>query len=762
MLVLLPQLYFWRLFPANPADQKTLIDGDLNQEHFPVIVTVARALRDGSLPLWNPYSNGGQPLLADPQGALLYPPTWWTLSNVHGYDGDSFVALERLIPLHFSLCGLFMYVLGRVLLGSRLGALIAALVFTYSGFLTTYPVQQLPILRALVWLPLQVLGLWLALERRSVGWAIFAGAALGLAMLAGHPQTVFQEGIALLTVSFVWAYQRWMSDRSLSALGWLPVPLLLLGGIAIGLSAVQWVPSYEFLGYSNRASVDYQFVSGGYAFWELPMDLLAPRVLGGLPPYVGVLPLILAGVALALRRGRVHGLAACLAVVGLVLSLGGNSFAYASAYRFIPGFALFRDQERAIFLFAFGIALLAGSGVALLMGPLSRIDLRRLARLRWGLQYALLGALAIGTALYVLLVNAEVAEQGFLRWRSIVNWWFFFVLMLAFSIGLLTLRARVAAARPLIPALAAGIVILDLFTVSWDQPLTDHFPNDLFRASGIINRVLGEIGTARAYDEEVLNGYHGLIYGIPTVNKILAMHLDRYEVAMEKVPQERLFDLLNVGFITIRQPRTDGQLMMEEKWEQFTNLLYRRPSPFGPAFVVPAARAAGSGPEALAVVMDPGFDPKNQVVLEGQEASQLQRGGPGQLVGYTRGWNDVEAEVSAPLGGFLVLSEINYPGWHATVDGRDTPILTGDYLFRTVWLDPGQHHVRLEYRPSSVLLGAIMTGFTLIAIVAWSVLALRRRGLTRRLGGQGAEPAVARANIAGSDPFGSQGVQVDR
>src|SRR5713226_5871814 len=114
-LALLPQLYFWRLFPANPTDQKTLVDGDLNQEHFPVIVTVARALHDGALPLWNPYSNAGQPLLADPQAALLYPPTWWTLSGVKGFDGDSFLALERQIPLHFSLLGVFTYALGRVL-----------------------------------------------------------------------------------------------------------------------------------------------------------------------------------------------------------------------------------------------------------------------------------------------------------------------------------------------------------------------------------------------------------------------------------------------------------------------------------------------------------------------------------------------------------------------------------------------------------------------------------------------------------------------
>lgn len=749
-LALLPQLYFWRLFPANPLDQKTLVDGDLNQEHFPVIVTVARALGDGALPLWNPYSNGGQPLLADPQSALLYPPTWWTLSATKGHDGDSLVALERQIPLHFALCGVFMYLLGRAMLPSRLGAFVGALVFTYSGFLTTYPVQQLPILRAIVWLPLQVLGLWLALERRSVGWAVFGGAAVGMAGLAGHPQTVFQEGIALAVVSAVWTYQRRQAAESWPALRHLFLTLTLIGSIGVGVSAIQWVPSYEFLRHSNRAVVDYGFVAGGYAFWELPLDLLAPRVLGGLPPYVGILPLILAGLAVTLRRTRIHGLAIALALVGLILSLGGNSFAYAGAYRLVPGFALFRDQERAIFLFAFAIAILAGSGIGLLISELARAEVRRLARMRWGLQVALLGAVTIGAALYIAHINAEVTEQGVLRWRSIVGWWFFFVLILAFSVGILNLRARVAAVRPLVPALAIGIVILDLFTVSWEQPLTDHFPNDLFRASAMVNRLRADVGLTRIYDEGVLNGYHGLVYGLPSINKILALHLDRFDAAGERLPKDRLFDLLNVGYITTREPRNDAQLVMQERWEQFTNLLYLRSTMLGPAFVVPEGRTAGSGEEALALLGDRAFDPASQVVLEGQDAGQLRRGGPGQVSGYRRAWNEVEAQVSAPQGGYLVFSEIDYPGWRADVDGRGVPILTANYFLRAVWLEPGQHSIRLEYRPASVLIGALVSLSTLLGVFVFVVFIWRRSHPAWRSLDPRAAPAAPHANIGRS------------
>lgn len=718
-LALLPQLYFWRLFPVHPTDQKTLVDGDLNQEHFPIMVTVARALSEGQLPLWNPYSNGGQPLLADPQAALFYPPTWWALSGVHGFDGDSFLALERLIPFHFSLLGTFMYALGRVLLRSRIAAVVAAIAFTYSGFVTAYPVQQLPILRAIAWLPLQVLGLWLGLERRSLGWALFAGVALGIAGLAGHPQTVFQESLVLACVAAVWAYQNRAGGRSMAEVTWPLQALVVVGMVAVGLAAVQWVPSLEFLQRSNRAELDYAFVSGGYAFWELPMDLLAPRVLGGLPVYVGIVPLILAAAAVMLRSSRVHGLALVLGTLGLILSLGGNSFAYSGAYRFVPGFAVFRDQERAIFMFAFGVAMLAGSGAALLAGELSRVDLRRINRLLKALKWVLFAALAVGAGLYVAQISAEVSEQGFLRWRSIVGSFFFFVLLLGFGIGLLLMRTRVISARAIFVPLTVGLVILDLFTVSWDQPLQDTFPNDLFKASQIVNRAVADVGAGRAVDEGVLNGYHGLIYGLPSINKILAIHLERFELATERVPQARLWDLLNVGLVVTRDRKPDLQLVTEEKWDQFTNLLYRRPGGPGPAWVVPEARAVGSGSEALTALKEPGFDPRAAVIVEGVDAASLGRGGTGTVSSYRRGWNDLEAKVTAPQGGYLVMSEIAYPGWESEVDGVGTPILQADYLLRAVWLTPGDHVVRLQYRPNSVVMGAAITAFTALCLVGW-------------------------------------------
>jgi uncharacterized membrane protein YfhO len=62
-----------------------------------------------------------------------------------------------------------------------------------------------------------------------------------------------------------------------------------------------------------------------------------------------------------------------------------------------------------------------------------------------------------------------------------------------------------------------------------------------------------------------------------------------------------------------------------------------------------------------------------------------------------------------------MLTDSWYPGWVAFVDGKETPIHRADYIFRAVPLTPGEHSVVFEYRPMSLLWGAIISGLSVIA-----------------------------------------------
>ena len=64
--------------------------------------------------------------------------------------------------------------------------------------------------------------------------------------------------------------------------------------------------------------------------------------------------------------------------------------------------------------------------------------------------------------------------------------------------------------------------------------------------------------------------------------------------------------------------------------------------------------------------------------------------------------NQLTYEVKSATGGVMVFSEIYYPEWTATVDGKPVEIGRADYVLRALKVDKGQHQVMLTFDPKSV------------------------------------------------------------
>jgi hypothetical protein len=93
--------------------------------------------------------------------------------------------------------------------------------------------------------------------------------------------------------------------------------------------------------------------------------------------------------------------------------------------------------------------------------------------------------------------------------------------------------------------------------------------------------------------------------------------------------------------------------------------------------------------------------------------------------------NSIEGYVEGP--GLLILSEMMYPGWRATIDGRPVQIETDHGLLRTVLLQAGRQYFRMYYQPDSVLSGLAICVDTLILLAI--LFGIKRRG--RRQGRSG-------------------------
>lgn len=119
-----------------------------------------------------------------------------------------------------------------------------------------------------------------------------------------------------------------------------------------------------------------------------------------------------------------------------------------------------------------------------------------------------------------------------------------------------------------------------------------------------------------------------------------------------------------------------------------------------------------------------GFDPMTEVIVEGGPEVEAVAPGPEWVQVTAYGPERVEVRVELRAPGYLVLTDAQYPGWRAWVDGEETPIATADLLFRAVYLEAGQHRVVFAFRPYSFRIGAAIS---LIALLVLGGLVTYRR-----------------------------------
>ena len=117
------------------------------------------------------------------------------------------------------------------------------------------------------------------------------------------------------------------------------------------------------------------------------------------------------------------------------------------------------------------------------------------------------------------------------------------------------------------------------------------------------------------------------------------------------------------------------------------------------------------------------FDPARTVLLK--EAPQFPSADPGaqadrdsvQITEY--GLNHIHLEASCLGRRVLFLSEVDYPGWKAVVDGKPQKIYRANHAFRALALGPGTHRIQMVYRPASFCVGLAVTGVTAVMLLFW-------------------------------------------
>ena len=691
--------------------------------------------------------------------------------------------------------GVFMYAAARQLGFSRPVAFFAAVVYMLGPYGVGLAGEgHGSKMMALTYLPLVFLFTYRLFERRDILSLGLLAASVGTLMLANHVQIAYY---VFMVIGLYIAYRLIVDIRThprdvLSAAG------MFVAALAIGfaISAYNYLAAYEYAQYSIRGGGT-AGAAGGLAYdyatnwsWH-PAELLTlfvpgffgfrlPYYWGMMDPwtdstvYVGLLPVLLAIVAVGIRRTAMTWFFLVVTVLVILLSFGRNfPLVYETAFSVLPFFDKFRAPAMILQLLRFTVAILGAYGLQAIL------DLRHAdqARIRASAIRTARTVLIAAAALFVVLLlfkstlaetlsgawfvkageleqyrqqygqqaGQAIAQLKQVRFTTFWNDAVTFSLLLACSAGVILLYLKETIKPALALALLIGITVIDLYIIDSKliQPkpataLAQSFPRDetitflqeQARDSEEPFRVfpLGNLFGEKTY------AYHGIqsIGGYsPAKLKIYQALLDSclYHGTSPAFPLNmNVVDMLNVRYLVVPGRLPEGMFPVAHVNGAQRTLTYENPTAMPRATLVGNAITASTDREVYDLLNSSTFNPRTTAIVQGAVPADIVPPAPGDGVRVMKyGAHQVVLESRATSPALLVVSEIYYPaGWKATVDGTETEILRTNSVLRSVRVPAGTHTVEFTFAPPMYWAGLTMTNVAWLAALILVLVGLWR------------------------------------
>ncbi|HCE99155.1 MAG TPA: hypothetical protein DER10_11735 [Elusimicrobia bacterium] len=130
--------------------------------------------------------------------------------------------------------------------------------------------------------------------------------------------------------------------------------------------------------------------------------------------------------------------------------------------------------------------------------------------------------------------------------------------------------------------------------------------------------------------------------------------------------------------------------------------------------------------EALAAAVA-AADRAGAVMVDRLPAGFSQAPGSCEILNSQAGPNSFKAVVYAKKKCFLSLNDKFYPGWHVSVNGLEAELVKGNFIFKGVFLAPGQNMVEFRFVPVVFYAGVLISALTLLSLGIPLVLYLKRQ-----------------------------------
>lgn len=715
---------------------KTYLMSDVVTVVFPLKHFALETLKQGQIPLWNPYFLSGAPHLANTQAGVFNPFNFWFLLLGYQNGFNPYIVTQTI------LASIFMYLFLRSLKLEKIYSGLGAVTYALSGyFIVWLPWGTLGY--AYLYLPLTLFLINRYLATKQIKFFLGSAFSLALSFYSGHIQTSVAISIAVYCYLLFWR----VSFKTIVAHGLL----------VLAIAAPQLLPTAELLKFSARS----QAASTGFyqeqtsSLYQL-FNNFAPDFFGNpvtrnwwgqnnyaeTVSFVGTIFSVLLFINLAylvfakklVINNRYWLFFNLLLLIGFLLSTR-NPVSYLVFKLKLPLFSS-STFSRYLSLFSFSQIII---GI---------YTLRQLFKEKQATLFRLIGFSAILITLiwlitYLILPKSILAENVAVAKRNLL----LPSAIAGFFLGLVWFRSYLSSRFqkkivPLLLVVVLGVQLFDLFRFGHkylpfspreffypNTPLTTYashkvkdgrFYGNLEGNLSMLYRAKSVVGADPLYN---LN-YAQLLFSSKTGKPEVK---DRGSVYLPDGPYA--FKILNILGVTYIFDELYIQLLYDQIrpakepdfYTSFPQLdrvgiynVHRNPFAAKMVYFIPEnkVQVLPEGEKTIAHLLSSDFNPQQMAVIN----HKLTYNNLASTTIPKKNLIKINSEqaqkwqlkVSVTKPGLLIINQTYFPNWQATVNQQKVKIIKVNHALQAIALKPGVYQVVLKYQDKEFTLGVIL------------------------------------------------------
>lgn len=703
----------------NGIPYKNALITDPVRQQFPWRSFGISSIKDGEMPLWNPYEMGGIPHFSNIQSATFYP------LNLFLFLSPFYVWWCILVLSQPFLAGIFLFFFLRNKKLSVISSLFGGFVFAFSGFFVAW-LEWGTVLHVALWLPLLLLSVDKLFEKtisktfpffdkNVLIWSFIFLFCLTASFLAGHLQIFLY---LLLVVTFYFFIQWFHFKREKSIL----LLFIILNALFLIFTAIQWMPTLQLISVSARNIDQANWNKEGWFIpWQNLIQFIAPDFFGNpttlnywgvwnyaeFVGYIGIVPLMFSIYVLIYRRDKITYFFAIILFVSLLFSL--PTFIAKFPFLLNAPFLSTSQPTRLLFLVDFSLAILAAFGLEhykktkkSLIFPLLFLMLTLI--ILWGV-------VVFARDIFINPEFVTVAKR---------NLYLPTVILLMITVFILSKKLiRHIVFEKIFLMFLIFLTIFDLFR--FFEKFTPFTKREyLFPSTKALEFLSIQQGQFRIMttDSRILPPNFTLMYRLQSIDGYDPLYLQRYgeliavsergkpdisppfgfnRIITPRRVDSSIVDLLGVRYVLSLSDISSKKLA--KVFQEGQTRVYENRDAFPRAFFVDRIYTGYSKENAIKRMMGQGFDLRNMAVVEDtlyNKNTSFIAGGEVSIVKYSP--NTVIVHTQNSNEGFLVLTDTFYPTWRAVLDKESQhaaklSIFRTDYNFRGVYIPKGNHTV---------------------------------------------------------------------